>query len=166
MRLRFHPFQSQVRLGQSVILPAAMRFSICHSARRTHAKRAVRHNLTKRHQRSSCHSFLPSRFVLVSFCDTPPVFRVLWACNGFALESAAPCLVRVVNCSLDRPCVTQDEIVTSKAVSYTHLRAHETDSYLVCRLLLEKKKKKYSYKQKKKKKKTKQKNKTNKKKNK
>ena len=29
-------------------------------------------------------------------------------------------------------------------VSYTHLRAHETDSYLVCRLLLEKKKNKYS----------------------
>src|SRR5665647_3650866 len=28
------------------------------------------------------------------------------------------------------------------AVSYTHLRAHETDSYLVCRLLLEKKKEK------------------------
>src|SRR5665647_837962 len=27
-------------------------------------------------------------------------------------------------------------------VSYTHLRSHETDSYLVCRLLLEKKKKK------------------------
>src|SRR5680860_318496 len=30
----------------------------------------------------------------------------------------------------------------SETVSYTHLRAHETDSYLVCRLLLEKKKKK------------------------
>src|SRR5665647_3755937 len=28
-------------------------------------------------------------------------------------------------------------------VSYTHLRAHETDSYLVCRLLLEKKKNRY-----------------------
>src|SRR5665647_2359758 len=28
---------------------------------------------------------------------------------------------------------------THIAVSYTHLRAHETDSYLVCRLLLEKK---------------------------
>ena len=28
----------------------------------------------------------------------------------------------------------------SKAVSYTHLRAHETLRYLVCRLLLEKKK--------------------------
>ena len=26
-----------------------------------------------------------------------------------------------------------------KAVSYTHIRAHETDTYLVCRLLLEKK---------------------------
>src|SRR5665647_3990239 len=33
-------------------------------------------------------------------------------------------------------------VVSSSAVSYTHLRAHETDSYLVCRLLLEKKKKK------------------------
>ena len=30
---------------------------------------------------------------------------------------------------------------TLAPVSYTHLRAHETDSYLVCRLLLEKKKK-------------------------
>ena len=29
---------------------------------------------------------------------------------------------------------------TREPVSYTHLRAHETDSYLVCRLLLEKKK--------------------------
>src|SRR5664279_6293160 len=29
---------------------------------------------------------------------------------------------------------------TPETVSYTHLRAHETDSYLVCRLLLEKKK--------------------------
>ena len=31
--------------------------------------------------------------------------------------------------------------MTGITVSYTHLRAHETDSYLVCRLLLEKKKK-------------------------
>src|SRR5664279_5900373 len=28
---------------------------------------------------------------------------------------------------------------TARAVSYTHLRAHETDSYLVCRLLLDNK---------------------------
>ena len=32
-------------------------------------------------------------------------------------------------------------VITVNPVSYTHLRAHETDSYLVCRLLLEKKKK-------------------------
>src|SRR5664279_2758056 len=31
--------------------------------------------------------------------------------------------------------------ISTETVSYTHLRAHETDSYLVCRLLLEKKKK-------------------------
>src|SRR5680860_217059 len=30
-------------------------------------------------------------------------------------------------------------VVGEIPVSYTHLRAHETDSYLVCRLLLEKK---------------------------
>ena len=33
-----------------------------------------------------------------------------------------------------------DSIATVKAVSYTHLRAHETPEHLVCRLLLEKKK--------------------------
>src|SRR5680860_916877 len=35
-----------------------------------------------------------------------------------------------------------DRRYTYIPVSYTHLRAHETDSYLVCRLLLEKKKQK------------------------
>ena len=36
---------------------------------------------------------------------------------------------------------TQTRVSASSCtVSYTHLRAHETDSYLVCRLLLEKKK--------------------------
>src|SRR5665647_3719000 len=34
----------------------------------------------------------------------------------------------------------RDERLRHQPVSYTHLRAHETDSYLVCRLLLEKKK--------------------------
>src|SRR5659263_155884 len=38
---------------------------------------------------------------------------------------------------------------SSMAVSYTHLRAHETRHDLVCRLLLEKKKKNITYKQKK-----------------
>ena len=37
--------------------------------------------------------------------------------------------------------VGQDGVVTVEAVSYTHLRAHETKANLVCRLLLEKKKK-------------------------
>src|SRR5674476_1179647 len=37
------------------------------------------------------------------------------------------------------------------AVSYTHLRAHETGRNLVCRLLLEKKKKNHNHKKKKKK---------------
>src|SRR5665647_3388805 len=36
------------------------------------------------------------------------------------------------------------DIVGLYPVSYTHLRAHETDSYLVCRLLLEKKKIKFN----------------------
>ena len=35
---------------------------------------------------------------------------------------------------------TNVEVSEQAPVSYTHLRAHETDSYLVCRLLLEKKK--------------------------
>ncbi len=38
--------------------------------------------------------------------------------------------------------MTGKVLVTGAAVSYTHLRAHETRGNLVCRLLLEKKKKK------------------------
>ena len=34
-----------------------------------------------------------------------------------------------------------EEFILLDAVSYTHLRAHETSLHLVCRLLLEKKKK-------------------------
>src|SRR5665647_3655408 len=40
----------------------------------------------------------------------------------------------------DLPLVDGDVSRGIVTVSYTHLRAHETDSYLVCRLLLEKKK--------------------------
>src|SRR5665647_374164 len=35
-------------------------------------------------------------------------------------------------------CAADEIICDQYSVSYTHLRAHETDSYLVCRLLLEK----------------------------
>src|SRR5680860_1684237 len=38
-------------------------------------------------------------------------------------------------------CFKTSSCFPTRPVSYTHLRAHETDSYLVCRLLLEKKKK-------------------------
>ena len=52
-----------------------------------------------------------------------------------------------------------DLIIDDTPVSYTHLRAHETDSYLVCRLLLEKKKKHKKKQKRTKKKKKKSKNK-------
>src|SRR5665647_2457957 len=38
---------------------------------------------------------------------------------------------------LDEPTTGLHMADVAKPVSYTHLRAHETDSYLVCRLLLE-----------------------------
>src|SRR5665647_3875924 len=44
-----------------------------------------------------------------------------------------------VSCPYYR-CVARIMRRKAAPVSYTHLRAHETDSYLVCRLLLEKKK--------------------------
>ena len=50
--------------------------------------------------------------------------------------------------------VKSDEIEGTDAVSYTHLRAHETVLDLVCRLLLEKKKNKKTDNKKKEKKKT------------
>ena len=41
--------------------------------------------------------------------------------------------------------IAPNHIANLDPVSYTHLRAHETDSYLVCRLLLEKKNKKKNH---------------------
>src|SRR5665647_2132006 len=38
---------------------------------------------------------------------------------------------------LERGLATVSPVHDVMSVSYTHLRAHETDSYLVCRLLLE-----------------------------
>src|SRR5678816_3363944 len=51
--------------------------------------------------------------------------------------------VRVNVCGFDgarRNMYFWDEVISKEAVSYTHLRAHETPEHLVCRLLLEKKK--------------------------
>src|SRR5680860_1242745 len=39
-------------------------------------------------------------------------------------------------CTFARLLLEPPKCVVYEAVSYTHLRAHETDSYLVCRLLL------------------------------
>src|SRR5680860_1600445 len=66
------------------------------------------------------------------------------------ISDVAPQSMRNVE-ALER---TQNEVwrrlpapkASPQPISYTHLRAHETDSYLVCRLLLEKKKKKKTYK--------------------
>src|SRR5665647_1894248 len=57
-------------------------------------------------------------------------------CQGMGelYETVSQCAFTVINVGYDAkiPDVLHP-------VSYTHLRAHETDSYLVCRLLLEKK---------------------------
>src|SRR5665647_3829964 len=52
-------------------------------------------------------------------------------------EPRAGSLLPVLALRHVRPCRDAER---GGPVSYTHLRAHETDSYLVCRLLLEKKK--------------------------
>ena len=46
------------------------------------------------------------------------------------------CVVPLIFCSLTAAIAKMTDL--SKPVSYTHLRAHETRSNLVCRLLLEK----------------------------
>src|SRR5680860_1665125 len=52
----------------------------------------------------------------------------------------APQLLRAQRCGIPLGDEVFEKSEGTQAVSYTHLRAHETDSYLVCRLLLEKKK--------------------------
>ena len=53
-----------------------------------------------------------------------PTYPLMWECVGGSVVKGEDSLQGAIR----------------EAVSYTHLRAHETDSYLVCRLLLEKKK--------------------------
>src|SRR5680860_1641904 len=56
---------------------------------------------------------------------------------GPKLKFSDPVKIAIFGASLS-PKINNLKIENNKAVSYTHLRAHETDSYLVCRLLLEK----------------------------
>src|SRR5665647_1790546 len=75
------------------------------------------------------HGFLlvPGKFCgYMAFCNLPE--------RDFPLAALHLLQGRDRTCSAHHPHI-------HIAVSYTHLRAHETDSYLVCRLLLEKKKK-------------------------
>ena len=52
---------------------------------------------------------------------------ILLALGGFLVTASSNTFNQIIEKDTDR----------LMAVSYTHLRAHETDSYLVCRLLLE-----------------------------
>src|SRR5665647_1255300 len=59
------------------------------------------------------------------------------AATAPATRSPTDTVVR--DASKKRAAASKASDAKKAAVSYTHLRAHETDSYLVCRLLLEKK---------------------------
>ena len=75
--------------------------------------------------------------------------------NVFVSGESAGGFVALATAFTDQASEKHPACFAIAAVSYTHLRAHETVLDLVCRLLLEKKKKK-TYKQKKTKKKNKQ----------
>src|SRR5664279_2266190 len=60
---------------------------------------------------------------------TPPVVWLVPASNRLAPAATSS------TCSTATPtCRRPSRHTTTMTVSYTHLRAHETDSYLVCRL--------------------------------
>src|SRR5680860_1739187 len=64
-------------------------------------------------------------------------WRIGWDAMIRALAEAGRSIRSAMVCR--RTSMVFSGIIT-RSVSYTHLRAHETDSYLVCRLLLDKKK--------------------------
>src|SRR5664279_6377960 len=59
--------------------------------------------------------------------------------GGISISSYSP--INSLSTSDEKEPPHRSQALGMWSVSYTHLRAHETDSYLVCRLLLEKKKK-------------------------
>src|SRR5665647_1477259 len=63
--------------------------------------------------------------------------RSLRAASRVAHGSSRPCHSRPVATQIARVRASSRTGKGRLPVSYTHLRAHETDSYLVCRLLLE-----------------------------
>src|SRR5665647_2888275 len=73
---------------------------------------------------------------------TRPVYFLCIRISGRRLHRRNPgrCRLRGVGARShpSQPPTSIKPLRSVGAVSYTHLRAHETDSYLVCRLLLEK----------------------------
>src|SRR5678815_5779660 len=69
-----------------------------------------------------------------------PVATALVACGPASAPSARPGARATGPLVTSSPDVLTPVPVPTPAVSYTHLRAHETPEHLVCRLLLEKKK--------------------------
>ena len=59
--------------------------------------------------------------------------------NFIALETQATILCSLLD-KLENTSIENIRLIWGNAVSYTHLRAHETKANLVCRLLLDKKK--------------------------
>src|SRR5664279_934868 len=74
------------------------------------------------------------RSVVIRVASPPPVS----ACHGTAILKIGLFPCRRSNCIAPQAAFRgQLAAPMIRPVSYTHLRAHETDSYLVCRLLLE-----------------------------
>ena len=71
-----------------------------------------------------------------------PKAETVFGETGYATLADVPDQdIKVVDCfvSSEHVGAVVDDVIAHKAVSYTHLRAHETVLDLVCRLLLEKK---------------------------
>ena len=85
-----------------------------------------------------------SIILILGFVDWPGIARLVRG-NVLSLRESNFIKSDLV-AGMPLPYILFSEILpNTAAVSYTHLRAHETDSYLVCRLLLEKKKKEENY---------------------
>src|SRR5665647_641870 len=83
-------------------------------------------------------------------CSQPPEGFARWSLRlladkavelGYFEDLSHETVRRTLKKNEIKPWQKKGWVIPPEPVSYTHLRAHETDSYLVCRLLLEKKKK-------------------------
>src|SRR5665647_1686459 len=74
----------------------------------------------------------PSPLVALEICDNPEYW------SPIIKKYCGDLVYNVHEWAKAADTVYKADLVRLYPVSYTHLRAHETDSYLVCRLLLEK----------------------------